>query len=76
MCSRCGSSRVLRVTGKVADLCTMALLAESRTGEVDPSLGVGSGDYLRFRVCLDCGQMQGTWPRPPTLLEMSKDEDS
>lgn len=25
-------------------------------------LGIGSGGYVEFRLCLDCGRVQGEWP--------------
>lgn len=30
---------------------------------VDSRLGVGSGDDVEFRYCLDCGQIQGAFPK-------------
>jgi hypothetical protein len=33
------------------------------------------GDDTRFDVCLDCGQMQGSWPKPELDCEKPKDED-
>lgn len=40
-------------------------------GEVPENVGIGSGDYLRFSYCLDCGQIQGTFPIPPEAVEGS-----
>jgi len=28
------------------------------------AFGVGSGDYLKFTYCMDCGRIQGSFPRP------------
>jgi hypothetical protein len=32
-------------------------------GYVPPILGIGEEDYLDFSYCLDCGQIQGKFPR-------------
>ena len=65
-CQRCQSKRVLGVNSKSSDMNQFFLgdrEAESG-GYVISNAGIGRGDYIRFEVCLDCGQMQGTYPRP------------
>jgi hypothetical protein len=37
-------------------------------------LGIGGGDDSEFDYCLDCGQIQGTFPMPPTCLEADSEE--
>lgn len=75
-CQRCKSARVLSVCTKSSDLNHFELHGRERNGYVLGDLGVGEGDYLDFEVCLDCGQMQGEYPRPPTIMEttLSLDE--
>jgi len=34
---------------------------------------IGGGDYIEFKLCLNCGQQQGEWPIPPP--DESEDED-
>jgi hypothetical protein len=57
-CSRCKSIRIANAGGKCSDLFG-----------VPDDLGIGGGDYMEIEYCLDCGQLQGTWPRPRTELE-------
>jgi hypothetical protein len=45
-------------------------------GYVPEDLGIGGGDYVQFSYCLDCGQIQGTFPLPLTKIEtQSTDEE-
>lgn len=32
-------------------------------------MGIGGGDYVEFDYCLDCGQIQGTFPVPKHEIE-------
>ena len=35
-----------------------------------PEIGLDdTGDYLKFKYCLDCGQIQGSFPVSKTFLE-------
>ncbi len=36
--------------------------------------GILEGDYIRFKVCLDCGQLQGRFPAPRILLLEGEEE--
>jgi len=58
----CGSERILAVSGKVSDMCSMNIDHRSRDGYVPNRLNIGGGDYLEFSVCLDCGKHVGTFP--------------
>lgn len=77
-CQRCGSERIAEVGGKTSDLCHVYVGDKEHDGYVPGDMGIGSGDYLDFDFCLDCGQMQGEFPVPPTELEAvdSDDEDA
>ena len=43
-------------------MCDVRMGDMSRDGYVPRGLNIGSGDYLEFKVCLDCGKHQGTFP--------------
>lgn len=62
MTCKCGSSRILSVSGKVGDMCDVRIGDDSYSGYVPSGLNIGGGDYLEFRLCLDCGQHQGAFP--------------
>ena len=57
MTCKCGSDRILFVSGKVSDMCFMQQGEVEHNGYVVSGLRVGCGDYLEFDVCLDCGQL-------------------
>jgi len=37
-------------------------------------IGLGGGDYVKGKLCLDCGQLQGKWPLPISELEQEIEE--
>jgi hypothetical protein len=41
----------------------------STDGYVPSGLGIGGGDYIDFKLCLNCGQIQDTWPKQAPILE-------
>ena len=73
-CQRCNSSRVAHVNGKVSDMCYIQIDDMEHDGYVPHGSPIGGGDYLEFEVCLDCGQMQGTWPAQQMSMEISDGE--
>jgi len=58
----CGSERILSVSCKVSDMCSAQLDGRYHDGYVPSGLNIGGGDYLEFKMCLDCGQHVGTFP--------------
>jgi len=71
-CQKCNSERVLGVSGKTSDMCSMRLGATRHSDYVTYDLNLGGGDYLEFDLCLECGQLQGKWPVEDP--EWAKDE--
>lgn len=68
-CQRCQSERVADMGGKVSDMCFYSVGSNERNGYVPDDMGIGGGDYLRFKYCLDCGQLQGIFPLASTHIE-------
>ena len=62
VCRNCSSDRILSVNGKTSDLNYIQYKGYEIDGYVPRDLGIGGGDYLKFNYCLDCGQVQGTFP--------------
>ncbi len=58
MACKCGSTRILSVSGKVGDSCFMYQGEVEHEGYVLRSLGIGGGEYIKFSYCLDGGQIQ------------------
>ena len=62
----CKSERFIQICGKTSDMC-FAFHEPSKTegnGYVPCGLGFddGSADYIDFKLCLDCGTIQGKYP--------------
>lgn len=68
-CQTCKSDRVVLVDGKTSDMCGVNINDKTAHGYVPSDMGIGGGDYLRFELCLNCGQVQGEFPLPQTELE-------
>ena len=65
-CMRCGSARVAHISAKHSD--TFSFICDADGVEIEgdyaPDVeGLCEGDYTDFHVCLECGQMQGDFPK-------------
>jgi hypothetical protein len=72
-CQTCGGTRLARVYGHCSDMCTVDLAGRNRHGYVPDDMGVGGGDAVQIVYCLDCGQLRGRFPIPPTGIERGED---
>ena len=68
-CKKCNSQRVAYVSGKTSDMCSVGVEGYSMDGGVPDDMNIGRGDYIYFSFCMECGQIQGTWPLPTCELE-------
>jgi len=75
-CHRCKSDRIAEFSAKCSDLGWTKIGDSEMDGYIPHDMGVGGGDYLEITVCLDCGQLQGTWPLPETKLERKSKKKS
>ncbi len=64
MTCKCGSTRLMSVSGKCNDTTGVQVghLGIEYCDYVPSHIGLGGGDYIRFKVCLDCGQLQNWNP--------------
>ena len=70
ICRVCKSDRLLSVSGKVSDMCSVDFGGREHDGYVPDGLGIGGGDYIEFVLCLECGAVQGKFPKKdPDLWE-------
>ena len=78
ICQRCSSRRVLSVSAKCGDCCGCSI-GDKKTDRYVPQdvlIGKGGwGDYVKFSICLDCGQMQGEFPQPQMKMEQDLTEE-
>jgi hypothetical protein len=68
-CINCQSERLAHVTAKCSDMCSISLGSVEQSDYVPDDMGIGGGDYIEIVLCLDCGQLQGKFPLPPTGME-------
>ncbi|MDX2130299.1 MAG: hypothetical protein SFU91_14790 [Chloroherpetonaceae bacterium] len=68
-CSLCGSERIISVSAKTGDLCVIQFKSKRFLGNLPKEIGIGGGEYLELRFCLQCGRIQNDFPRLHTSLE-------
>ncbi len=66
-CQRCNKPQIVTITAKCSDCCFVDYPdGREHQGYVPNDLGpIGSGDYVEMAYCLNCGQIQGTFPVAP-----------
>lgn len=62
MCKNCDQDKVISVNAKCSDMCTITHKDKELDGYVPSDIGIGGDDYIRFDLCLACGQVQGEFP--------------
>lgn len=58
MTCKCGSDRILGVDAKCSDQCGLHYKHLQLYDYPPSNLGIGGGDYLSFKLCLNCGVIQ------------------
>ena len=71
--TNCQSDRILKVTAKCSDCCFLSINGKEKSDYVPRDMGIGGGDNIRLAICLDCGQVQGTYPIAQSDLELQDD---
>lgn len=71
---KCKSDRLVSINAKCNDLFDAEHNDNNYSGYVPGDLGIGSGDYVEFEYCLECGHIQGDFPMQPAKIESSIDE--
>lgn len=65
---KCGSRRILSVTGKTSDMCSTNFSdsvgdIHASNGYVPSGIGLGNdSDYIEIDLCMECGKVQGKFP--------------
>jgi hypothetical protein len=75
-CDKCGSSRIMSVSGKTSDMCSISFSGRDTHGYVPAGIGLGGGDYLKIDVCMACGKMQGKYPVDDDAMIEAMDEQA
>lgn len=74
-CKRCDSERLIRVYGKCSDCFVANYKGQEYEGYVLDGIGIGGGDDMEFTLCLECGQIQDTFPVKDPNLSGEEDEE-
>lgn len=74
-CQTCKSSRLLFVQSHASDMHFVSIGEIQKDGYLPYDIGLDGGDDLCMTYCLDCGQIQGTFPLPLTELEAGTDDE-
>ena len=61
-CIKCNSDRVISIMGKTSDCYNHTYKGKDYEGYVPENIGIGGDDYIEFEYCLECGQIQNTFP--------------
>jgi len=73
-CQRCGSERVLYLNAKCSDLCNTVFVGHSRSGYPPTIPDICGNDYVELKVCLECGQTQGEFPKRAGVGSADEDD--
>lgn len=74
-CTRCSSDRIFKMDSKSSD-CNSWSFQHFDGDRYAPILpGICGGDYVRIQVCLECGQLQGSFPIDSKALERHHKQD-
>ena len=73
-CQRCKSHRVATATSHGSDMQSFSMGSVDHSGYLPSDVGIGGNDDLEIEYCLDCGQLQGTWPLPLSAIEQGVEE--
>ena len=70
-CKKCQSPRLAEILAKCSDCCQIVYNGATYEGYPPEDFGIGEGgDDVAITLCLNCGQVQGKWPRPePDISE-------
>ena len=58
-CENCKSDRVLQISAKCNDMCSLVFKSIESNDYVPDNLKIGGGDYIELDICLECGMAQG-----------------
>lgn len=68
-CDKCNSERVIIAQGHCNDCFCLFQGEKQYFGYVPEDIGIGCGDDVYFKYCLNCGKIQGEFPLPLSKFE-------
>jgi len=76
MTCKCGSDKIIHISGKTDDTCSVSFKDVEGEGYVPSDLGIGGGDYIDFSFCGNCGLIQGFQPMSEDDIIRAIDEEA
>lgn len=67
-CDNCCSERIISIMGKCSDCFNAQYMGIDYDGYVLSEAGIGGGDDIEMKYCLDCGKIQGNFPIPEGII--------
>lgn len=76
-CSKCQSDNIVSIQGHCSDSFNLEYKDKEYEGYVPLNIGIGGNDDIEMDYCLNCGQIQGTFPIEEKVLieEISENEE-
>lgn len=62
-CKTCGSDRVMELYAHARDCFSISYKGMEYDGYMPYVRGIGHGDDISIDICLECGQIQGMFPK-------------
>ena len=74
-CKVCKKDMLVKVQAKCKDMCRIQYNGNEYDGYTPGGIGIGGGDYVEFTYCLNCGQIQDSFPMSDEWLQPETDND-
>lgn len=63
-CQNCQSERIIDILAHSSDSNGFSMNGVEKEGYLPPIKGICGGDDVETAICLECGQVQGSFPQP------------
>jgi hypothetical protein len=67
----CSDKKLISLTGKCSDLCSVSYKDQESCGYVPNNIGIGGGDYVEFKYCGNCGYIQNFKPLTDAEIKLA-----
>ena len=73
-CQTCKSKNVAYAYFSLGSHFSLSMLGDVYQGELPMNINLGEGRNIKFKICMDCGQVQGEWPIKKSISDMRKED--
>lgn len=75
MCNCCAEPKIATISAKCYDKFMITTKGVKHVGYVPYDIGLGGGDYISFKLCLDCGKIQDYEENAADINEFLEDNE-